>query len=442
MSRYDNTLFPTTHNSYSGGARGTILEQLDMGIRAIEFDFHDDGYSHVEDYRVGHLLPRGELALGGGNPTTPLLRDWLQAVSAWVAANPTATPITLILDSKDNLTDNAAGDLEDFNLLLESVFGARLFTREQKGAGPWPDVEVLQGRVLCVLSGHQGTRASYCWTRGTAPAIAANAKGDVVLVYQSEAKDLRCWTGRIEASGPVVWRRRATYAWDSFPLSRPAVAVNDEGWVVAAHQIEATPEFPAAVVGLIVGRIQDDGRITWGTAERLAKGRAPSVEVSGDEVRLFYEALDGGRQMSRRGTLTRKKRSVDWGKARASPKAATAPLERAKSGARELLCSEAGGTISVVVDSGVPQPVRFRQVAFVEMQKGNDPLIEREALFFGEDAKLKDELAAAISRGLVVRAWGFEAGDETSPPANMPATDVPRAPWYASICSGDGIRRA
>ena len=63
MARYDLTRFRTTHNSYSGGARGSLPQQLDRGIRCLELDFHDNGYQEVGDYRVGHLKPGSEVSL-------------------------------------------------------------------------------------------------------------------------------------------------------------------------------------------------------------------------------------------------------------------------------------------------------------------------------------------------------------------------------------------
>ena len=108
MKRYSQCEFAATHNSYSGKDRGSLSDQLAAGIRCVELDFHDNGYEDFRDYRVGHMGPGAEVAAGHGNPLSPLLKDWLGAVSQWSLAHKGHTPITVVLDSKDDLTDNDA----------------------------------------------------------------------------------------------------------------------------------------------------------------------------------------------------------------------------------------------------------------------------------------------------------------------------------------------
>ena len=50
---YNEAIFRSTHNSYSGHERGSIVAQLDAGIRQVEFDFHDNDYAS-EGFRLGH----------------------------------------------------------------------------------------------------------------------------------------------------------------------------------------------------------------------------------------------------------------------------------------------------------------------------------------------------------------------------------------------------
>ena len=238
MAGYDVTRTRATHNSYSGGARGSLPQQLDLGVRCLELDFHDNCYGELKDYRVGHLTPGSEVACGNGNPDTFLLRDWLGTIRGWSDAHPGHTPITIVLDAKDDLTDNnKGGDLEDFNATLERVFGAKLYTRNEfDGAGAWPELAQLSDRILCVLSGNGSTRAAYRWAFGAAPAIAVNDGGTIAVAYQSTAGDLNCWTGTITAPRDVTWRRKTTYALSNLGLSRPAIAISADGWLVAVHQ--------------------------------------------------------------------------------------------------------------------------------------------------------------------------------------------------------------
>ncbi|WP_239154948.1 hypothetical protein [Amycolatopsis sp. FDAARGOS 1241] len=124
-------VFKATHNSYSGnvdGAKGSNAYQLDHGVRFVEFDIHDNGYATAHDYGIGHGSP-GDLVDHTGNPASSNLRDWLNVVGTWSAAHPTAAPIVVMLDLKDDLTDNpssSAGNLAAVNQELQAAFGSRL----------------------------------------------------------------------------------------------------------------------------------------------------------------------------------------------------------------------------------------------------------------------------------------------------------------------------
>lgn len=445
MARYDLTRFRTTHNSYSGGDRGSLPRQLDLGIRCLELDFHDNGYERLADYRVGHLKPGGGVAFGNGNPETLLLRDWLGVIASWSDAHPGHGPLTVTLDVKDDLTDNdAGGDLEDLNGTLEAAFGAKLFTRDDRDRdGGWPDTDELRDRVLCVLSGHGSTRAAYRWAQGSEPAIAVNAGGAVVLAYVSTAGDLNCWTGTASRTGPRIdWRRKNTYGFGGLGLRQPAIVMDDEGWVVAAHAYGPPLGFQGPLLASRVGRLQDDGRIAWYGSDVFAQGRAPSLGFLGGEVLEVHTMWDGRRRQRVRGVLDRRRRKVEW----QSPRA-TRAQPFARDGAawegREVVCGvDAAGAIR----SGCAphlHPVRFRQLAFVEEQEGDDPHVLRDALFFAANAKDAAAIAEARTRGLVARAWGYEEGDRPRPPSpppeNMPATDTPRAAWYEAYMTGPEV---
>lgn len=445
MARYDLTRFRTTHNSYSGGDRGSLPRQLDLGIRDLELDFHDNGYPQLRDYRVGHLKPGAEVALGNGNPETPLLRGWLGVIASWSDAHPGHAPLTVTLDAKDDLTDNeAGGDLEDLNGVLETAFGAKLFTRDDRdGDGGWRDTDELRDRVLCVLSGHGSTRAAYRWAYGREPAIAVNARGAVVLAYRSSAGDLSCWTGEASRAEPRIdWRRKVTYGFSNLGLRQPAIVMDDEGWVVAVDAFVPPLGFQGPLLESRVGRLQDDGRIAWYGSDVFAQGSAPSLALRGDEVVEVHTRWDGQRRQRVTGVLNRRKRRVDW----PSPRATQAPpfaSDVAIWEGREVRCAvDAAG----VIRSGFGQdlrPVRFRQLAFVEEQKGDDRGAIRDALFFAADAKDEAAVAEARSRGLVARAWGYEESDRPRPPSpppeNMPATDTPQAAWYEAYMTGPEV---
>jgi hypothetical protein len=440
MSTFERSEFGATHNSYSGGSRQSLDAQLSGGVRCVELDFHDNGYDDFRDYRIGHGWPGDQVALGSGNPTNPLLRDWLGVIRQWSSHHPGHAPITIILDVKDDLTDNdLGGDLEDLNDTLRSALGTPLFTAEELGSGPWPEVTDLNDKILCVLSGNEGTRVYYRWTRGSAPAIGVNTRGDVVLAYESTARDLRCWTGRVELlTTGTQWRRRATYRWSAFPLRDPAVAINDDGWIVAVHGIDATADFPSPVVEGRVGHLQIDGRVDWYSSDRYALGQAPTVRLVGDTVQSIFRAPGGGGTRLSRGLLDRQGRQVRWADA-ISTDAQPYPRDTAQWQSQTLRCGVGAlGVVTAGLDPGPQEPVRFRQLAFSERQAGESSEFLEDAPFFGAPAGNKTAIEDARRDGRVVRAWGFAVGDETNPRANMAATDAPADPQYLAYLAQSG----
>ncbi|MFN8092301.1 MAG: hypothetical protein U0599_08800 [Vicinamibacteria bacterium] len=427
MSRYDEVRFRATHNSYSGGARGSVPDQLDAGCRLVELDVHARGFAEIGDFRVGHLKPGAEVSLGGGNPDSLRLRDWLAAVARWSDAHVHA-PITVVLDSKDDLLSPSCGSPEDLNRIVEEALGPRLFTpADLDAAGGWPDLTELTSRVLCVLSGNGNTRLSYRWAFGAEPALATNARGDAVLVYVATSGDLHAFAGEVRTDGAIAWQSKSSYRYSALPLSQPAVAVNDEGWIVAAHRFVPPEGFTGGTrLESLVGRIGADRRVSW---------FGPGVYGIGSQVRLAIEGTDvvewhveGGVSRQRRGVLNTRRGQVRWGSGRRAEADPPAP-DSAIHGGRTYRCATDDGGAVLAGPEGGLAPARFRPVLFVEEQKGDDRGSVRDALFFAADAKDRAALDAARARGQVVRAWGVEEADLPCP-AQIAATDAPRAAWY------------
>jgi len=427
MATYDATCFRATHNSYSGGERGSIVDQLQCGVRLLELDVHAKGFERLGDFRVGHLKPGAEVALGGGNPGTTMLAEWLATIARWSNERVHA-PITLVLDLKDDLIDGGCGGPEEMNKALEAAFGKQLYTRDERERdGAWPETSDLLNRVLCVLSGDGDTRASYRWTCGSEPALSVNAQGDVVLVYRSTAGDLNCFLGAMTAAGAVEWQHKSTYCFSRMPLSRPVVSVSDEGWILAAHQFEPPRGFVGSRLESVLGRITEKRRVTWFGSEVFAQGGAPWLELKGREVQAVHAATGGYRRIT--GSLDVSRADVDWGSEDDVP-TAPPPADRAVwQGTTYRCAADATGAVVFGPEGGELLPVRFRQVAFVEEQKGDPKESVRDALFFAADAKDRPALEAARQRGQVVRAWGFEESD-LPPCCEIAATDDPRAAWY------------
>lgn len=447
MATYDRTRFWSSHNSYSGGTRRSLPEQLDQKVRGFELDLHDNDYDSVGDFRIGHLKAGHEVARGGGNPTSLLFRDWLDVFAKWSAKNPTHAPLTLVLDVKDDLTDNdKGGDPEDLNLSLEAAFGSRLLTREAWNEwGAWPDVELLRGKTLCVLSGHGDTRASYASCSGRTPSIAINAVGDTVLAYRSSAGDLRFWTGSADGDAArVVWSLKGTCAGGAYTTSEPAVAINEDGWVVSMYRTgPTTGAAEPAHLACRVGKLNPETRrINWFSSSPVTSGKHPSLEMVGDQIREIHSASSGTGRRLMTGVLDRQKRKVVWKKLRPT-EAAPFPRDRVEWNTHEIRCSIDGGGLVVCSFNGSARRVAFRQVAFVERQKGDDPAFFANALFFAADAGSKKEIAQARKAGFVARAWSFRNGDQTARPSppqeNAPSTDTPFVPWYRSYMSGPDV---
>ena len=218
---FASTHFRATHNSYSGnvsGSKGSITQQLDAGVRFIEFDIQDNDYTTNGDYSLGHLVIGDEVDHSGGNPASNLLSDWLAVVNAWSAAHPTAAPIAVMVDLKDDITDSnninfAQGNPSALNQKFLNAFGSRLFWGN--GAQSLPDVSTLHGKILPVMSGDGTTRSSYGRDGGNNPAIAHNNMGQVVEVHDSGGGDLWYWSGQVQ-SGKVAWLRHGKYGTGAF----------------------------------------------------------------------------------------------------------------------------------------------------------------------------------------------------------------------------------
>ena len=434
MATYDVMRARASHNSYSGGDRGTLIDQLNANVRCIEFDFHDNDFEIIKDYRIGHLKPGAEVDHRPPNPPDDKLDSWLAVVNAWSIANPGHEPITIVLDAKDDLTDNDIADLEELNRRLESMFGARLFTRNDfEKHGSWPDVDQMRGRVLCVLSGNGGSRAAYRWSMGTTPAVAANEKGDVVVAYRSSTGEINYWAGRATETEPAVdWLRKNTLAVSDIELAEPAIQVNNDGWVVAAYGFGPRPEIHGRMLGSRVGHLKD-GRINWGKMQVVADGMTPSLKLDGDDVELIYRNDDGKGHQLVTGVIDRTKRNMKWKKPKGTQRALF-PRDVAEWTTHTVRVElDEFEAIGSSIDGGPTLPLRFRQILFVERQKGEDPKLFRDAPFFGAGAANRSDLAEARRAGLVCRAWGFAELDQPSPPTdleNFPATDTPLIAWY------------
>jgi hypothetical protein len=436
---FTGSVFRATHNSYSGsvdGAKNSIAYQLDHGVRFIEYDIHDNGYATSHDYGVGHDSPGNAVDHSGGNPASNNLRDWLSTVNTWSAAHPAAAPIVVMLDLKDNLTDNAnfaAGNLVAVNQELESVFGARLLRAQDYPAGS-PTVDALRGRVLPLLSGDGTSRGEYKRDVGYHPAVALNGRGQIVEVHDSGGGALWYWTGTYGADGRVTWLRHGTY--DSGQT--PAVALNDNGDLVEVHQSQG-----ASTLWYHVGKLGSDGEITWQASHQYDNGVQPTVAFTdATHLREIHQSQSGSQNWSWNGALSAT--TVSWtGNAKTSD--ARFPKDTAANGTRRVrVWTGADGptpsnTLRVDTASVTGDRIRYRQVAFDEFQQGDSAELQQGALFYGAPATESAFITSARQSGKLVRGWDFDsAGDATTPLANYPATNHPYDAWYQTLLTQNG----
>lgn len=146
-------VFLSTHNSYAIGPVGPLARQLDSGVRCVELDVHSTGNAFL----VGHVAPGAEVALGGGNPTSLWLADWVAVVAGWHASHRGCALLTIILDLKEPLTPAAVDACE--RLLAASFGDALVRTDEQQGMA-LRDEDDWKGRVLAIASGELPVRQS------------------------------------------------------------------------------------------------------------------------------------------------------------------------------------------------------------------------------------------------------------------------------------------
>ena len=444
---FNNALFAATHNSYSGGDRGTITQQLDSGVRFIELDLNDNDYSKVRDFQIGHGSPGRQVDHSPGNPPDNLFRSWLGLIANWSRSNPGHAPITLGLDLKNNLSskDSAAdGNLSALNEKVSEGLGELLYTSATLGTDPWPAVGDLNGKIVVVLSGNQDSRKAYLSDQGANPSVALNSSGWVAEVHKSQSfNTLWTWTGHLEADGNVTWLGHAKL--DSG--KQPAVAINDAGVVVEVHKSENFDQ-----LYYHVGQLQPDGSITWGDSHKFASGSQPSIAFASPTGLDVVEIHVNGGNQRITGTVDPANRTIRWGSAQPTSQSRFT-TNRAQSAGREVFVTtgvDSAGTADTLLystfNNGTPQVsggrIRYAQLLFVEFQKGNSSTLEAENLWFYAASASSGNLSWAGEwrrRGKSVRLWAFtESSIQVQPPVNYPATDTPYADWYVDYTAAIG----
>ncbi|KKN39893.1 hypothetical protein LCGC14_0738980 [marine sediment metagenome] len=148
---YNKAFFKTSHNSYGM----SIRQQLNFGLRGLEYDIHDDKIQEIGDFEVYHLKKSYDVAFNGnGNPNDLMLSNWLKVIENWSNdQNNNHAPITLFIELKESLVDsnNKPDELYGIkklnNIIIDSFSSNRLYTYKhfRKDNFKWPTVNELKG---------------------------------------------------------------------------------------------------------------------------------------------------------------------------------------------------------------------------------------------------------------------------------------------------------
>jgi len=441
---YDEATFKATHNSFSGGDRGAIIEQLDAGVRLIELDFHDNSYdSH--GFRVGHDSPGDEVDLGEFNPDTDALGEWLSLLASWSASHIGHSPITVVLDIKDDLTDNRhtdEGSLAAVNQLIEDTLGTRLYRRTE-WAGSWPTLDELAGQFVVVISGEDegDSRKAYVRDRGEDPAVAINDHGQVVEVHKSHSHDdLWYWTGQMRSDGTIEWLHHGRY--DSGV--QPAVALNNEGWLVEVHKSESRDR-----LFYWTGVLDAGGDIVWAEHDDYDNGVTPTIQfddLDGTSLMAIHTSdSDSDQNWDWALTLDESSGELDWGahdrtdaelfdKTTGSSSEGSVLVSTDEDGAgdEDTLLYRTGG-------AGIER-IRYTQLAFIDFFEGEDEILSEASPFMVFEHGDADDAADWRDSGGIARIWSFGESDISGglTPPQFPATDTPFAAWYTDWCDLEG----
>jgi hypothetical protein len=438
---FASSVFLATHNSYSGnvdGAKGSIVFQLNNGVRFIELDIHDNGYATNHDYSVGHNGP-GDAVDHAGNPGSNLVRDWLSVINTWSNGNRTHAPIVVMLDIKDDLTDNqsfADGNLAALNQELRNAFGTKMLSPAQYTG---QSVDTLRGKIMPLLSGDGRTRTLYRADPGANPAVALNGNGQLVEVHNSTSGGLWYWTGTYGSDGRVTWLRHGKYD-DGVT---PAVALNDSGQLVEVHQSQNF-----STLWYHVGQLSASGEITWGPSQQYDNGVLPTVAFTGPGIlREIHKSQNNDQNWTWNGALNAAAQTVSWtGNAKTSDARFNKSLASQGSRSVRVFTGADGAapadTLLYSTDRVARDRIRYQQAAFDEFQDGDAAVLQEGAVFYGSPATHQDFIKAARQSGHPVRGWDFDSADlATTPLANYPATNHPWDAWYQNLLSQAGAVR-
>ncbi|MDQ1335130.1 MAG: hypothetical protein QG552_2080 [Thermodesulfobacteriota bacterium] len=292
--------YRTSHNSYSGnldnGYRGSIIQQLDAGLRFVELDIHCEIDGDNVSFIVGHSDPKQYVDRTHGNPDSYDAEDWVNVVTKWVHDNQPREPVILAFDwkkDKDNDTPKALEALHNFFAHTEepSEMDAVCYPKDF-------DADTIldyPGKILVVLSGNEDVRQyysdNYCFTNSQCSDKNAHPVAHMFVEYQAgntKVSDGEFFYARAaDDKGSCDWAQGVedehftrlwlvtndSCKWDETETTwkgpnLPATNFPYFGWYARyTHGLEAIPIF-------------EFGDVDWKSPHSPGKGSNPDVAVN------------------------------------------------------------------------------------------------------------------------------------------------------------------
>jgi len=354
-----NACFRASHNSYSGnqngGHRGSIKQQLDAGLRFVEFDIRTENGSFL----LGHGSPGDEVFHSCGNPGSNNLQDWIHIVANWSRHNSSHIPVILMFDMKNFFS---ASVLVDLNQIVKDSLKNALM--KSNGFNPNSTLDSLAGRVLVVLSGNESSRDIYSAFKNDSLIFfveyqmkdnsdnlkgelfyAADASGDCGWAQQAhqDGKFVRLWdvtNGDCQNPAPNLpatnepffgWYGRYSDAIQAFtkipypkvswknPVTHdkgihPDVAINRTGYVVEVHQSNNYHN----ELWYNTGKLSTDGNsIIWYTGNKDERnydtGIEPTVAINDSLIVIEVHKSENTNELYHNiGKLNTNTHLIDW----------------------------------------------------------------------------------------------------------------------------------
>jgi len=441
---FDEAIFRSSHNSYSGGERGTIEAQLNAGVRQIELDFHDNDYRE-HGFRVGHGSPGSEVDHTSPNPSSDELQEWVNAVAEWSIEHSDHSPLHLLLNIKDDMTDNrstADGSLAALNRLILDAFGERLFWARNLG-DDWPTINDLRGKIVVGFTGAESTstRVAYVQDQGRYPAVAMNDHGQIIEVHQSESHSaLWYWTGQLQEDGSVVWWHHGRYDFGR----EPAIALNNHGQFVEIHRSDGDDD-----LWYWTGTIGPDGDLQFTHNDEFDTGVRPSVafdDLDGVAFREIHRSpSDASQNWDWNASIDEGTGTVEWGAhGRTDDDRFEYDEARTEAGWVSVETGEDGeagiNTLLYETAEVAKGRVRYAQIAFIDTNWGDPSVLTEASRFRSFRSGQHEQTLEWQAEGGISRMWKFDEDDAAAvdPPPNFAATDEPLSSWYQNWAEAAG----